>query len=301
MRAEQASRVQIGADYDIVHIPYTDRLFGSTSEAAADAFEQLAAAVQAAGSLLSVTLHDVPSGMTPLQVRRRTAYRRVVDGAVGIVVSSEYELASAQDITDRARSASVIPLPVADACPMRPRPSGCDVAVLGFVYPDRGYEQVLEELPAGCRLLAIGRAADGHAVLPRELSAHARRLQRSWHLTGFLPEDELADRLLTAAVPVAPNRRVGASASIATWLAHGRRPLVPAGRYASELNARWPQTLQIYDPDRPGALKAAIRAALADPSSTVLTAGVAPGASTTEVAGAYRAHFQACRPALVPS
>ncbi len=299
IRFEEAWQVRIAAGHDIVHIPYADRLFGASCEAGAAAFERLAGEVSARGSRLSVTLHDVPAGTAPLAVRRRSAYQRVAARAAGIVVSSHHEYAAATSLLSNAVVSRVVPLPVDDRIAAPAVPTGRSVAVLGFVYPDRGYEHVLDELPPHSGLVALGRAADGHQDLPQQIAGHARRVRRDWRVTGFLPDEELSEQLLTIAVPVAPNRSVGASASIATWLAHGRRPLVAAGAYADELNRLWPQSIQSYDADRPGALREAIRHALADPSSTVLGACVATGPSLTEVAAGYRDYFRAVRPSPV--
>lgn len=295
LRVQDPSRIEIGAGYDVVHIPYADRLFGPTCEDGASAFERLVRDVAARGSRISVALHDVPNGDSRLDLRRLAAYRRVCASVCGIVFSSYQESAAASVLNAGPASARVIPLPVDDRVQGRPAPAGRSVAVLGFVYPDRGYEGVIDALPSGSDLLALGRAADDHEALPGQLASYAARSGREWSLTGFIPDDELSAHLLTVAVPVAPNRRVGASASIATWLAHGRRPLVAAGAYAEELDSRWPGSIQLYEPDQPEALGAAIGQALADPSLTVLAAGVPTGPSMDEVAGAYRAFFESVR------
>lgn len=280
----------------VVHVAYTDRLFGTTAEESASRFAALAQRVSGAGACLSVTLHDVPDGESALARRRRAAYEQVVSHARGVVVNSRHELALAGDLAREAHSLRVIPLPVPDVPSAAPDPRGSDVVVLGFVYPDRGYEHTIDELPSGSGLLAVGRASDGHEDLPAHLAARAEAAGRSWRLTGFVPEAELARILSTAAVPVAPNRRVSASASINTWLAHGRRPLVPRSRYAVELQRNWPGCVTTYDPDVPGDLAAAVRAALADPRLT-LRPGPVPGAlGLPAVAARYAAHLASCSP-----
>ena len=116
-------------------------------------------------------------------------------------------------------------------------------------------------------------------------------------VTGFLPDAELAGWLRSVAVPLAPNPRVGASASIATWIGHGRRPLVPDSPYGRELAERAPGTITLYSGGTPGGLRAAIEAALAEPESTWLGSGVWPGPGLPDVAAAYARHFAGCRPA----
>ena len=285
---------QVPRGFDVVHIPYADRLFGVSAEASGEAFARLADAVLASGAQLSVTLHDVPNGDDELAQRRRLSYAKVVGSASGLVVASNAELAAAELLGDSAHSRCVIPLPVSEAPPGRVAPAGSSVGVLGFVYPDRGYEAVIAALPAGFDLLAFGRAADGHEDLPATLCGLALRAGRGWRMTGFLPEVELGQHLRSVAVPVAPNRRATASASIATWLAHGRRPLVPVSAYTRELHERWPGALHLYDPDSPDALRRAIARASDEPASTILATQAKPGPSEAEVARSYRRHFEAC-------
>ncbi len=283
--------------YEVVHIPYTDRLFGLRCEESAAAFEAVAERVVTGGARLSVTLHDVPFGASALDRRRASAYRRVMARATGVVVASRAELARVEALQPRVRSLRVIPLPLTPASEWVPvAPAGSDVAVIGFVHPDRGYEQLIGALPPACGVVAVGRAAEGHEALPAALAARAANRGRSFVLTGYVSERVLAGRLARAAVPVAPNRRVSASSSIATWLAHGRRPLVPVCDYTSELAAQWPGVVTRYDPDRPGELEEAIAYALAEPASTVLDPSVPAGPSIAEVADAYCRHLASCRP-----
>lgn len=284
-------RVRAG---DVVHVSFTDRLFGSGIDAAVTAFAELAARIAARGAALSVTLHDVPHDDSALQRRRRAGYEQVVALARGVVVNSRVELALLGDAADAAHSLRMIPLPVDVAAPA----TGADVVpgrvgVLGFVFPDRGYEDVLAALPGTAHLTALGRAADGHEDLPARYAAVA---DGRWHCTGYIADDALAAELAATAVPVAPNRRVTASASINTWIAHGRRPLVPDSPYARELVAERPGTVTLYTPD---SLPAELAAALVDPSRTVLAADVARGPATAEVADAYRRHLASCAPPRV--
>lgn len=287
----------------VVHVPFTERLFAPTCEDAAAAFETLVAPARAAGVSVSVTLHDLPAGDSPLQVRRRAAYDRVVAGARGVVVNSRLELGLVAELRHQTRSLRMIPLPVEVVEPAlrqargaEGQARGAEVAVLGFVYPDRGYEQVLDALPDGVGLLALGRASVGHEDLADALVARAAAAGHPMRVTGFLPDAELARRLRAVAVPVAPNPRVAASASIATWIGHGRRPLVPDSAYGRELAERAPGTVTLYPLADPDGLRAAVATALADPASTWLAAGTWPGPGPAEVAAAYARHFAGCRP-----
>ena len=282
---------------EVVHVPVTERLFGADLERAAAAFERLAAVVDEAGAALSVTLHDVPYDGSAFQTRRATFYRQVVDAARGVVVNSGVELDLVTPWADEVHSLRRIRLPV-DVVPDpggRPAaPEGPpDVTVLGFVFPDRGYEDVIAALPAGASVLALGRPSAGHEDLPDH---YAALCGGRFHSTGFVPDDELGARLRAAAVPVAPNRRVTASGSINTWIAHGRRPLVPDSPYARELAATRPGAVSLYDPADPDALRASIARALAEPDTTWLAPGVVRGPSPEDVATAYREHLSDCAP-----
>ncbi|MEO7746382.1 MAG: hypothetical protein ABIV05_09175, partial [Actinomycetota bacterium] len=181
----------------------------------------------------------------------------------------------------------VVPLPI-DAEPPASgdRPARTpDVGLLGFVYPGKGHLEVLEALdtlPPDVGVLVLGRASDGHEDLLDELADRAREVGRRWCVTGYLPDAELAHRLRAVAVPVAAHRHLSASGSIGTWLAAGRRPLVPRGRYVDELARRLPGALTVYDD-----LPAALRRAVADPASTWLAPGTPIGPSTAEVARRY--------------
>ncbi len=289
---------------DVVHLPFTDRLLGRDLDAAAKAFDGVTRAVAEAGAELSVTLHDLPHDDSPLQRRRRALYDRVVVAARGVVVNSRVELRLVEGRAGTVHSLRLIPLPVGSPGPRRgsppaepvpvplPVPAGA-VAVLGFVFPDRGYEQVIAALPPDTPLVALGRAADGHDDL---LARYAALAGGRFSVTGFVPDADLAAHLDAVAVPVAPNRRVTASASINTWLAHGRRPLVPDSPYARELLAERPDALELYDADDPRDLAQRIEAALADPSRTRLPAGAHRGPSLDDAARAYAEHLDACRP-----
>lgn len=299
---------------DLVHLPFTDRLFGDRAPESAAAFAALVDPWRQRGTAVSVTLHDLPDGTgdPARDRRRRLAYRDVVRRAHGVVVNSwrELELLDALLLGDADGDPAVAPGPRSVRCIPLPmdRPSATPVAgtafspagwsgavaVLGFVFPDRGYEHTIDELPSGTDLVAFGRPAAGHDDLPAVLRERAVAGGHHLHVTGFVPDDELGAALTAAAVPVAPNRRVAASASITTWNAHGRRPLVPDSPYTRELEQRTPGCVRRYDADDPGALRAEITAALADPARTRLPDDAQPPPSLDAVAQQYRRHFAGC-------
>ncbi len=289
------------AGVDVLHVPFTDRLFAARCEDAATAFEALVAPARARGVAVSVTLHDLPAFDDALDTRRRAAYDRVVRACAGVVVNSRRELELAGRLDEHARSLRLVPLPVDRVDPPAVLPaarwSGAgDVVVLGFLFPDRGYEAVVDALPPGADLLALGRPSTGHEDLPDAYAALAAARGRTMRTSGFVEDADLAAELWAAGVPVAPNRRVAASGSIGTWVAHGRRPLVPGTAYTRELTARWPGALRLYDPDEPAALRSALTEAFADPQSTWVTDPEVVGPALGEVAAAYRRHFLGCGP-----
>jgi GT2 family glycosyltransferase len=305
IRAARAGDLGSLDRHSVLHVPFTERLFGPTLAAADAAFGLVRERVADARAGLSITVHDVPYDDSPFQLRRRELYRRVMAGARGVVVNSALELSLVQDMARDVHSLRLARLPIEDLAPevsaavrqasaaARPATGAPGVTVLGFVYPDRGYEDVIAALPRGCSLRAVGRAAAGHEDLPGRYAAAAGD---QWSMTGYVSEEMLSAYVLAAGVPIAPNRRVTASASINTWLAHGRRPLVPDGPYARELAAGRPGCISVYDPADPGALRQAISAALDDPRRTWLGNGTVPGPRVPEVAEIYRAHLAACAP-----
>lgn len=271
----------------LVHAQVTDRLFGVRCEDAADALVGLAGRLHTQGIGLSVTLHDLPAGVGDLDRRRSNAYRRIVEVCRGVVVCSEHERDLLARVTGSASDTlgpalAVVPLPIDPPALRRacPRPGG-DAAVLGFLYPDKGHDEVLRALPPGLALTAIGRAADGHEDVVRELSDLARASGHRLTVTGFVPDGRLTPMLRAVGVPIAPHRRVSASGSIGTWLGAGRRPLVPDIAYTREIDGRCPGALAIYTD-----LAVAIADAVADPARTWL-GDTAVGPSTTDVAAAY--------------
>ena len=267
----------------LVHLQYTDALYAPRCEDAARTFVELVGELDRP---CSVTVHDVPQpgDGAALLARRAACYRTVVGAAAGVVVSSEHESALLDALDPPVRPRAVVPLPVQPHHPAAPRPGDGQVTVLGFLHPGKGHDDALEAmvaLPLGVGLVALGRPAPGHEDLPDRLRECAGG--RTVRVTGFV--DDLTAHLRAAGVPLAPHRAVSASASVGTWLSAGRRPLVPAGRYAEELLARCRGAVWTY---APGELPAALALALAEPARTWLGPDVLLGPSVVAVARAHR-------------
>lgn len=256
---------------DDVTVHFTDRAFGDSPAAAADAFEQLAAGART----VQVVLHDVPQASDGTGEAARTqAYTRVCAAADAVVVSSEHErglLARATGMP--ADRIGVVPLPVErsagvgagavvppsapDAAPSTAVvPPGRWVATLGFLYPGKGVEEVIRATARAARLatqddvsgqpvgvLNLGGAAPGHEDMVEELEALARAEGIRFVATGWLSDEDLLAACRQVAVPVAYHRHVSASGSVNSWLTAGRRPLVATSPYAREQADRLPGCL----------------------------------------------------------
>ena len=169
--------------------------------------------------------------------------------------------------------------------------------MLGFVYPGKGHDDVLEAmalLAEPANFECIGRTSDGHEDLADHLQRRAVTAGVGMRLTGFVPDARLGEELAAIDVPVVPNRHPSASASLCTWVAHARRPLLRDGDYAREFSARWPGAVSTYAGDDPQQLADRIRRAAGDPGTT-WTHGATHGPTLAETA---RRHLDVFRRAI---
>lgn len=272
----------------------TDRLFGSSPEEAASVLRPLAR-----GSRLALSLHDIPQPAEGVDWyrRRRAAYAEFASLAARVMVASEFEkglLAACLNVdADRARvlsSVAVVPLPIeVDAWPAtRGVGSADEIAVLGYLYPGKGVEDVIDAAAVlagqGIEMTVtnLGSAAEGHEALVTELADRAARVGVRFRVTGYLPDDELSQALSGAVVPVAPHRHISASGSLNRWVAAGRRPIVRRSGYAAEHERRLPGTIVLTD-----SLVDGIRAALDDAGSTWLADSTRVGPTWAKAAGRH--------------
>ncbi|WP_147795361.1 hypothetical protein [Cellulomonas sp. Y8] len=290
------------------HLHVTDRLLGSSPDAAADLVERLAAACR-----LTVTLHDVPQESDgPRNLPRRTAaYARVAAAAAGVAVNSRHEallLAEHGVLADgRAR---VVPLgataagggagPAADPA-AGPTGSGAPLVALvaGFLYPGKGHDDVVRAAadaadllraagtpPGEVAVVAVGGPSPGHEDEVDRLRALAEGRGVALRVTGGLDDDAFHAALRGPGVPVAAHRHLSASRTLLDWGEAGRRPLVVDSRYAREMAALRPGTLALYPPDD---LPAHLARAWADPAATALPAGASLAPTLRDAAAAYLA------------
>jgi len=253
--------------YDVTHVHFTDALFGADVAGAAGAFEAWAAR---APRPLVVTLHDVP-GADPdpaRDARRREGYRRVLAQVDAVVVSWAREARDAR-LVDGLQPV-VVPLPVEPLAAPGAAPAWADratVGVLGFVYPGKGHAEALEAVArSGLRatVVALGAPSAGHGPLVAQLRHRADVLGVELLVTGPLSESDLHAAARAATVPLAAYRTLGASASIATWVAAGRRPLVTPSAYVLDHETLRPGALLVATEG----LGPALARAMADPPST---------------------------------
>ena len=277
--------------HDLTHVQFTDALFGSEIGASAESFVQWARTVPRP---LVITLHDVP-GLDPdaaRDLRRGAGYRRVIGCCDAVVVSAAHEARGASLV--EGLDPVVVPLPVEQLATPGPHPSWADrpsVGVLGFIYPGKGHDRVLRALSGrGVRLVAMGAVSPGHEPLLEGLRRLAQDHRVELLVTGPLSAADLHAAARAVTVPVAAYRTTGASASLGTWLSCGRRPVVTAGAYARELETRRPGSLLLAPAGDDVGLAVALSRALADPSSTWLTATP----PEPDVAGAHLAVYRAC-------
>ena len=280
-----------------VHVHVTDRLFGDSAAAAAETLVVLARRHRT-----TVTLHDLPQpGDGAAFAGRARAFAAILAEVDGWVVSSHHEADLAAAHLLPASRPTVVPLPV---LPLQlplplpilvgpaPRPARAQpavVGVLGWVYPGKGHAEVLRAcagLPVVVR--ALGGTSPGHEDLLRELVALGVDHGVGFEATGWVPEDELTDRLAEVDVPVAAHRHVSASGSVNSWLAARRRPLVSTGAYAEEMARLRPGTLTLVADDE---LAGAVRRALGDPASTRLADDVGTTPHLADTAAAYLAFW----------
>jgi len=286
-----------------LHLHVTDHLLGEGPEQALEVVRALAV-----GRVLGLTLHDLPQPSDGAPYRRRcVGYAGMARAADAVVVSSMHEHDLLLDLLDGDPTVPVTVVPLAvprDAGPVGAGPAPGlaprgrrEVAVLGFVYPGKGHEEVLRAmagLPADVALRVLGGVSPGHDHLLQRLRAIAAVDGREVRIDGWVEDAELPQLLREVDVPVFAPRHVSASASLLSWRAAGRRPVTTRNRYTEEMALLRPGTLLLVQ-DGPTALAHALAAALADPAATRLpVVGGTDGAD--EPAEAARRTFAAVGP-----
>ncbi len=294
----------------LLHLHVNDWLFADQQAGADQRIAALAHRLKRRGMTLTVTLHDLPQVSDgPVLFRRRAnTYRAIVRQTGGVVVSSRHERALLLDALadgpgmDHQRAApgtedtdvDVIPLPIDSrraGCPRRAlartrcRPSGSSAISIRARAIARCWRSWPEcGPPSPCWPSADRR--NGTPSCCRNCGPSPNDGGIGFRCTGYVSDADVVQELRGVLVPLAPHTHVSASGSINSWIAAGRRPLVPAGRYVGELADRLPGSVCVY---RPGELRQAVDRAIANPESTWLPAGFRAGPTTVEVASRYLA------------
>lgn len=268
-----------------MHLHVTDALFGASARQAAESILRIGK-----HHPFSVTLHDLPHpGEGERRYRARSqAYAQIAEGAELAIVASRHEHELLRRTGASPRAVAVVPLPVERRPYVSPRvEKPWSVTVLGFIYPGKGYQEVLRAmsvLPPEVSLQLAGPVAAGHDHLLTEVREQAHAANRPLVHTGYLAPAEVDTVLTSATIPVTAHRHLSASASLNEWLEAGRRPLAPEGAYCRELAARLPGAVWLYSN-----LNQALRQAWDDPSSTYLPDGTTLGPDRAATARAYAA------------
>ena len=253
----------------VVQLQFTHRVYDDDPARAAMRFASLCAAIVGATSdtvIVAVGLHDVPSEADGAE--RRSAYADVVRAADVVTVCSSDEARRVEAVC--GVPAHAIPHPV-ETRRRRARPVSFtnEVAVLGYLYPGKGHDEVVRatsRLQPSARVVALGGPAPQHDDLVSSLDVTARAEGVDLEVTGWLDDAELDQRMGAAGVAVVPNDGTSASGSLATWMGAGRRPLVRRSRYSEELSGLAPSCLTLYDGADPEALPSALAGVLAAPA-----------------------------------
>lgn len=267
--AGQGQTVVAGGPADLTHAQFTDGLWGSDIGAAVAAFASWAATTPRP---LVVTLHDLP-GADPdagRDRRRGGGYARVIESSDRVIVSSRHE---AEKVARLGGRATFIELPLPSLAIPAATVGWAEqttLGVMGFLYPGKGHAEVIEaagRLSPPPVVISLGAVSSGHDALRRQLRRDAARAGVRLIVTGPLSGGALTAAAMAVTVPVMPNRRASASASLVAWIGCGRRPLAATGDYSRELEDRHPGSIELCDP---GAWGEMIGRAVADPRCTRL-------------------------------
>lgn len=242
-----------------LHVCFTDHLFGENPN---DAVERVLALGR--GKRLSVSFHDVPQreeGEERFEARS-AAYQRLASKAWVPVVNSQHEAA----FFDCPTAVIRLPLVPAHGVDFVAQTDRREVCIMGFVYPGKGHADLLRATDGlDVRVTALGGVSSGCDWLVDELHQIAREVRTDFDITGFLPVEELEQRMLNSGIPVCAHRHFSASGSLMKWISLGRRVLVADSSYSRELAQLWPEFITLVKPNRWAEALASVPADFCEP------------------------------------
>lgn len=139
------------------------------------------------------------------------------------------------------------------------------VTLLGFIFPFKGHQLVVDALPhmpEEVRVIFAGGSVPGrHATLAASLAASAEAKGRGDRLriTGYLAEDQLNTYLAASDLAVCPFPRMSASSSLATWISVGCPILASDLPQIAEYNQLEAGAIHVFRPYTSIALAEAVR------------------------------------------
>jgi glycosyltransferase involved in cell wall biosynthesis len=147
------------------------------------------------------------------------------------------------------------------------------VTLLGFIYPPKGHQLLVEalpELPQDVKVVFAGGPSAGYESLVDDLIALAKvkGVDERLHVTGYLSEEELEKYLIATDLAVCPFSRFSASGSLSTWISVARPILASDSPQVAEYHRLEPDVIKTFKPYTPSALAQSIQELLS-PCQTI--------------------------------
>jgi glycosyltransferase involved in cell wall biosynthesis len=206
-----------------------------------------------------------------------TALRRVVGRSHAVLVCTQEDSRRLHDRFD-VEKVSVIPHFVEERRGTIDRAAARDalglgdvrvVTVLGFIFPFKGHDLMVEALPLlpeDVRVIFAGGAAPRYEGLVHDLarSAESHGVGGRLRITGYLSEGDLETVLMATDLAVCPFSRMSASGSMSTWISVGCPILASDLPQVDEYNEREGGAVRVFRPYTPVALAEAVRKLLTE-------------------------------------
>jgi glycosyltransferase involved in cell wall biosynthesis len=173
------------------------------------------------------------------------------------------------------------------------------VTLLGFIYPYKGYQLLIEamaELPSEVRVIFAGSIdADPEFVRSLLQLAKEKGVEDRLQLTGYLSETELETYLMATDLAVCPFAEFSASGSISTWISVACPILASSLPQIAEYNALELDAIGVFHPYTAAALATAIKDCLAN-APAAQQAKVARLAQKLSLANIFERHLSVYQP-----